>query len=266
MSWPTLESLITESNQPPKWLIKDFLYQNSIICLAGVPGVGKSVLSYTAAIAVASGRPFLGLEATQGRVLYLDEENGPASQPTYFKWAWRGLDCPPLEELALSLRVGQNAMLSYNGPWTDLMLQEVRSFRPNLIIFDTATKCFRVKDENDNAEATRIMSALSLIQAAADASTTILILKHARLVHDSRNEFPDRYKMRGASAWDGSSDGVMFHLADPGRPPAGLRPTHLIPDKTRAFGLRHRLNITASWTSPDPLDSGIKLFGHFQPE
>jgi hypothetical protein len=261
LSWPTLESLITESSEPPRWLIRDFLYQSSKVCLAGVPGVGKSLLSYTAAIAVASGLPFLGFETTQGKVLYLDEENGPASQPTYFRWAWRGLGSPPLAELSANLRIGQNAIISHNDTWLDLAVQEARSFRPNLIIFDTATKCFRIRDENDNAEATETMSRLTAIQAAADASTTLLILKHARIERDPRGNLPDRFRMRGASAWNGDADGVIFHLAPSGHY-SGLRPTYLLPDKTRAFGLRTRLNITASWTSDIQTEAGIKLEAH----
>src|SRR5262249_16591536 len=77
LPWPDLPSLVTDSTAPPAWLITDLFYQSSLICLAGVPGVGKSLFSYAAAIAVASGRPFLGLSTKQTRVLYFDEENGP---------------------------------------------------------------------------------------------------------------------------------------------------------------------------------------------
>lgn len=259
MPWPTLDSLVTESFLPPRWLIQDLLYQQSIICLAGVPGVGKSILAYTAAVAVASGVPFLGLPVAQGRVLYLDEENGPANMPTYFRWAWRGLGSPALDALTPNLRIGQNAILSHNGSWLDLLLAEVRRFRPALIIFDTATKCFRIRDENDNSEATRVLSALSLIQAAADNSTSILVLRHA--IIDHHPDGTTHHKMRGASAWNGGGDGVIFHLARPGRP-RDLRPTYLEPNKTRAYGLRNRLNITPTWTSDDPAQRGLRLGGH----
>lgn len=261
MPWPTLESLVTESAEPPRWLIRDLFYQQSLICLAGVPGVGKSVFAYSAAIAVASGSSFLGLNCTKGRVLYLDEENGPGNMPTYFRWAWRGMNCPNLVTLGENLRIGQNAILSHNGSWLDFMLQQAREFRPNLIICDTSSSCFRTKDENDNSEASRIVAGLRLIQAAADSFTTILILRHARIERDPKGERPDQYKMRGASAWAGATDGVMFHLAPPGNY-HGLRPTHIIPNKTRAFGLRSPLTITPSWTSDDESTRGIKLAGH----
>lgn len=243
--------------------MRDFLYQQSLICIAGVPGVGKSVFSYSLAVAIASGLPFLGLQTTQGRVLYLDEENGPANQPTYFKWAWKGQGCPDLVTLSANLRIGQNAILSHNGTWVDMLLQKVREFSPSLLICDTSSSCFRLNDENDNAEASKAIGALRLIQEAANNNTSILILRHARIERDSKGKNPDRYKMRGASAWAGASDGVIFHLAPAGNY-HGLRPTYLIPDKTRAFGLRTQLTITPSWTCEDKSLAGIKLAGRLE--
>jgi RecA-family ATPase len=243
--------------------VRDLLYQQSLICIAGVPGVGKSVLSYSLAIAIATGRPFLGLETTVGRVLYFDEENGPANMPTYLRWSWRGMGCPDLSTLSLNLRIGQNAILSHNGTWLDCMLEQVREFRPNLIICDTSSACFRLHDENDNAEASRVIGGLRLVQAAANNSTSILILRHARVERDPKGSSPDRYKMRGASAWAGASDGVIFHLAPAGNY-HGLRPTYLLPDKTRAFGLRTQLTILPSWTSDDKSVAGIELAGRLE--
>lgn len=265
LPWPTLDSLITESSEPPRWLVQDLFYQQSLICLAGVSGVGKSTFCYSLAIAVASGQPFLNLASTPGRVLYFDEENGPANMPTYFRWAWRGRGCPDLLQLSENLRVGQAAILSHNGPWLDAMLQQAREFRPNLIICDTATPCFRIQDENDNAEATRIIGSLRMLQAAADASTSILILRHARIERDMTGQRPDFYKMRGASAWGNATDATIFHLAPPGNY-HGLRPTYLLPDKTRAYGLRTKLTITPRWTSADEQTRGLELAGSLDPQ
>jgi RecA-family ATPase len=261
LSWPTLESLITESTEPPRWLVRDLLYQQSLICIAGVPGVGKSVFSYSLAVAVASGQSFLGLPTAQGKVLYFDEENGPANMPTYFRWAYVGAGSPPLDPLSLSLFVGQNAILSDPSGWFNLCLAKAREYRPSLIIFDTSSSCFRITDENDNAEASRVVGNLRLIQAAADNHTSIIILRHARVEYDKDNK-RTLYKMRGATAWAGATDGIIFHLAPAGNY-HGLRPTYLLPDKTRAYGLRGKLTISPVWTCEDSSTRGIELAGKF---
>lgn len=57
-------------------LIADLIPKQSISLVVGDSGIGKSPLLYQAALCVASGMPFLGHQTSQGRVLYLDFENG----------------------------------------------------------------------------------------------------------------------------------------------------------------------------------------------
>lgn len=245
---PTLlpSDMLTKSDAPPQWLVQDFLYQGSLVVLAGDPGVGKSVLGYTAAIAISAGLPLLGLLTTPSRVLYFDEENSEPDATRYFRWAWRGLDGPDIPTLDAALRFEHFSLSSYNGPWWDCMAQAAREHRPGLIIVDTSTPACRIADENSNAEATSVIKHLRLVQLAADSATTMLVLKHARLTHDPIGQ--EYRTVRGAKAWVGAPDGVIFHVASRGKPRAdGLRATHLEPQKTRAWGLRRPLHINPIW-------------------
>lgn len=265
-----LLDLVQDSKKPPAWILPDILAQDSIICLAGVAGIGKSVFCYALSIAVAAELPFLGRQTVQRKVLYLDEENGPANQPTYFTWAWRGLGSPNLESLESSLRIERQTIYAYQGRWADAIAEISRECRPGLIILDTTTPICRIKDENDNAEATRIIQALRYIQAAAGAHTTIIALRHAR-VEKERGAHGEvvgvHRKMRGATAWEGSTDGVLFHLGYPGASKRdGLRTTYLTSDKTRAFGLREDLIITPHWVYGPEGEKGLELAGNFAPQ
>lgn len=255
-------SMLTPPPGPPNWLVENLFYKGSMIVLAGDAGVGKSILGYTAAISIAAGLPLLGLQSTQERVLYFDEENSLPDAQEYFRWAWRGCDCPDIETLDSRLRFEHFTLSSSPSTWIDSMLQACREHSPGLIILDTATPACRISDENDNAEATRAIQLLRRAQIVSGPSTTFLILKHARLAHDAiGNEYRT---IRGAKAWVGATDGCIFHVAQPGRPQAdGLRKTHLRPSKTRAFGLRIPLTITPAWTSSDSGTRGLKLFGAF---
>ena len=58
--------------------MKDCSPHNLFQLVIGDSGLGKSPLLYQAATAVAAGIPFLGRKTRQGRVLYLDCENGLA--------------------------------------------------------------------------------------------------------------------------------------------------------------------------------------------
>ncbi|MFZ3214199.1 MAG: AAA family ATPase [Terriglobales bacterium] len=57
-------------------LIAGLIPQRSLSIVVGDSAIGKSPLLYQAAICVTAGIPFLGRPVSQGRVLYLDFENG----------------------------------------------------------------------------------------------------------------------------------------------------------------------------------------------
>jgi hypothetical protein len=124
---------------------------------------------------------------------------------------------------------------------------------PSIIIIDTATPACRIADENSNGEASAAIRWLRAAKAAAGPETCMVVLKHARVDTESGER-----DIRGAKAWRGEADGVIFHFAQPGRPrDDGLRTTHLEPRKTRAYGLRERVTISPSWVMPGK--TGITL-------
>ena len=58
-----------------EWTIEALVPAGAITLLTGDSGVGKSTLALLMAGAVSHGAPFLGLETTQKRALYVDGEN-----------------------------------------------------------------------------------------------------------------------------------------------------------------------------------------------
>jgi len=63
--------------EPLRWLVEGRMTESSFTVLGAKPGVGKSWLGEDLAIAVTTGRPWLGHAVPQPRrVLYLDAENG----------------------------------------------------------------------------------------------------------------------------------------------------------------------------------------------
>ena len=132
--------------------------------------------------------------------------------------------------------------------WEAQLRNLAKTFRPGLIIIDTATPALNIIDENDNAEASKKIKALRATQADAANETAILILKHAK----TYDEIGHRRSVRGAKAWLGAVDIVMYHSFGVGRPKKqGLRPTFLEADKPRAFGLDHIVKILPHWTSSE---------------
>ncbi len=244
--------------EDPHWLIPNLFLQGALICLAGEAGAGKSYVSYTMGLAIASGlSTFSGLipaSSEPKRVLYFDEENSLQDRNKYLRRSWFGLmkqnkvkdDSTYLERLDENFWVC-SFHLGTEG-WQDAARYAIEQVQPHVIIFDTATPAFNIEDENSNSEATQAVKDVRILMKLCDPVCTAIILKHAKM----RTEKGGRRSMRGAKAWQGAADGVMFQVAATGRPRRdGLKLTRLEPDKTRAFGLRQTIYISPSWTDED---------------
>ena len=65
-----------EKMPPPEWLVEPLLTVDSQAILFGAPGEGKSFVALSFALAVATGRDWLGHKVKQGPVVYIAAEGG----------------------------------------------------------------------------------------------------------------------------------------------------------------------------------------------
>jgi RecA-family ATPase len=216
-----------------------------MILLAGSPGAGKSYLSYSLALSGAVGRDFLGQPTVSFKTCYFDEENATEDSLAYLRWAWSGLGHPDAHLAAENFALFGMALARQQSTAHvyEFMRQQCAQHQPNLIVIDTATPACRIQDENDNAEASIAIRQLRKIRSVAAPNCTLLILKHMRV--DRADGHRD---IRGAKAWAGECDGILFHERKGGRPLKLLghsfSATKLIPNKVRAIGLSEPLTIT----------------------
>lgn len=259
-----ITDILLGDETPPDWLIPDFLLQGAMVLMAGAPGAGKSYISYTIGLAVAS-----GIEALSGiipaapprKVVYFDQENSEQDRNKYLRRSYFGLErhgVKPdpfiLEETFWPVHYELG-----DDDWPEKASRWIEHVKPHLIVFDTATPCFNIEDENNNAEATRTIKLVRDLMDLTDPVATSIILKHERTRVDK-----GKRTIRGAKAWQGAADGVMFQCKLPGRPTSGLTRTRLEPDKTRAYGLTQTIYITPSWT--DDAKSGLVLAASHIPD
>lgn len=236
-------SEILSNSEPPKadWLVPDMICRGSMIVLAGDAGVGKSILCYSLALALASGTKFLGRKLDHDRVLYFDEENSRADSDAYHKRVWLGLGSPSVNDLDSNLFLHHFSLTEKYG--VD-MARAAAETKPGLIVIDTANAACRIDDENDNAKASTAIKTLRAVRLASGRPECVmLILKHAKVTHDKKgNEYRD---IRGAKTWKGELDGLIIHTAPAGRPSFNgkYRHTFLWPYKSRAFGLTQPIEI-----------------------
>lgn len=228
----------------PSWLVPGMFATGNLVVLAGEAGAGKSLTSYAMAQAIATGSNFLGRDITARKILYYDQENAPQDLNQYLKWAYVGLGEPDLE--LLSQNFHHSHFQLGDSQWVFKAKTDIELLQPAFVIFDTATPCMNIEDENDNAEAAKTINYLRMLQGLIPG-LSILVIKHAKIDKD-----PDdrqlRYSIRGAKTWVSAVDSVIYQAKLPGRPRMDqLHNTRLFSGKTRAFGLKDEIKLKPEW-------------------
>jgi len=256
--------ILTSEEENPQWLVPNLWLQGTMVCLAGEPGAGKSLLCMAIGMAIASGSPALSGLVPAGepkRVLYFDNENSSQDRNKYLRRAFQGLTRankkePDLGMLHTNFWVAADVLGTED--WEAVAGEYVQAIKPHAIFFDTATPCLNIGDENSNAEANQGIKGIKRLMNLTDPVATAIPIKHAKI----RTEKGGRRTMRGAKHWQGAADQVQFQVKAAGRPRKdGLSLTRLEPDKVRAWGLPSTLYISPTWTNDKK--SGLILAGSY---
>ncbi|MDA2925273.1 AAA family ATPase [Acidobacteria bacterium AH-259-L09] len=157
------------------YLIKDFLPERSLGLVVGHSGLGKSPYLYQAALCVAAGKPFLGHAVRQGKVLYLDFENGLGQVAEMIDSLLKhvGLKEAP-ENLVLWNLNDSSPKWGQTGYTLRDMVQEVE---PDLVILDSIT-AYHPDIEDTNSTATKVYQHLRKL--IRDTGASIWGVHHLR--------------------------------------------------------------------------------------
>lgn len=170
-------------------LFGQYLLKASAHWLTGQTGLGKSTLVFNIACALAEGTALWGIDCEQTRILYCDMESGDVGRAHKIERLYR--DAERVRGHLLFLR--EPIKLPEEAPE---LLDFVQQQQISLVIFDTARRCFSVKDENDNAEVyNRVTPTLDALKLAGIATLT--------LGHPSKN---GNGSARGAGAQEDAGD------------------------------------------------------------
>ncbi len=202
----------TGSIEPELRLIDDLLSTTGLTLIGGQSGAGKTFLAIMMAVCLAEQKPFFEREVRE-RVgtLYVagEGQGGIAARIAAAKnaagveldrqlpIAW--LDTAP----SLDAPHKVNAFVTKLRALSDRFRQD-HGVRLGAVIFDTASACFDLKDENDNAEVTRICKIMQRVGAGFGGA--VIPLHHYGKVLEAGP--------RGASAWRGHTEIIIGALAD----------------------------------------------------
>ena len=140
--------------QPIRWLVEDYIEQDSLALVFGAPGGGKSFITVDIACCVATGTSWHGHPVDKGAVFYIAGEghNGLARRFA----AWQADSGVSLKDA--KLYKSKRAISMFNEASAKalheevLALSEATGAAPKLIILDTVARNFGDGDENSTSD------------------------------------------------------------------------------------------------------------------
>ncbi len=170
---------------PREWLVPDWVPLKTVTMLGGDGGVGKSLLALQLAVSTSLGRPWMGMDAGSGPVLYLSAEDDTDELHRRLAGISGGYQVPlnMMRDLTIVPMAGKDAIIAapeLNGVLkpTQVMNQlraRIGLIRPRLIVLDTLAD-LNGGNENDRAQARQFIGMLRGI--AIDHGCAVVLLAH----------------------------------------------------------------------------------------
>lgn len=209
ISWDTMKNTPYAS---PEYIIYGLSRGDVGLCQA-VTNYGKSTMLRNLSVSLAAGKSFLNLaeEGEPRRVMLLDFETGYAIYADDLKKMTAALDDNSQTLVGKNFR---SYIAKQRGvPYLNLTEQEhferlvkdAKNFNADLIIIDTMTTAFTIKNENDNSEAmNEVMKPLTRL--AVEANAAVLFAHHiGKSGSEEGSASNGHYRGRGASSFEGNS-------------------------------------------------------------
>lgn len=161
-----LGELMARPDAPVDYLVEGLLATGTVAAIVAKPKVGKSTFARNLALAVSTGREFLGCKTRQGGAIYLALEERAEDVKADF----RALGASGEEPIHIhAANAPEDAMPA--------LVQLVRERMPALVVIDPLFRLARIRDEKAYAETYQALG--PLIDIARESGTHILLTHHA---------------------------------------------------------------------------------------
>ena len=180
----------------PKWIVEDYLEENSIAEIFGDPASGKTFIALDLAASVATGKPWKGKEVKKGVVFYIAGE-GHNGLSRHLK-AWCEHHKLVLEDLYISKQPAQFMDENHAKQVAEAIRDlSITHGNPALVVIDTLARNFGDGDENKTQDMNKFIFSIDTY-IRIPFSCCILIVHHTG--HN------DKERARGAMALKGALD------------------------------------------------------------
>lgn len=162
----SLRELMARPDAPVDYLLAGRLVCGTVSAVVAKPKVGKSTFARNLALAVSTGRQFLGSDTVRGEVIYLALEERPEDVKSDFS----AMGATGDEAIHIhAADAPEAAMLE--------LVELVKAHKPRLVVIDPLFRFARIRDEKAYAETYQALG--PLIDVARETGTHILLTHHA---------------------------------------------------------------------------------------
>lgn len=183
----------------PHWLVKGVVDADSLACLFGPSGSGKSFVALDMALCIASGVAWHGRKiAHAGPVVYVAGEGLHGLKKRIRAWF---LDHPDIDPESVPFFLTSRPVRFLSADDLEIAVSEINTIveshgRPKLVVVDTVARCFGDGDENSTADMNAFVDALYELKQAFECC--VFCVHHTGLADQSR--------ARGSSAFKAALD------------------------------------------------------------
>lgn len=165
-----------ETLPPLKFFVDGVFPEDSLLCIYGPPGCGKSFLSLDLACSVATGIDWLGRKVTMGAVLYVAAEGGRGYRKRVMAWK----DARFLTGRSINVSFVLEPANLHGVEDVEHILRAADSLRepPSLVVFDTLHRSMTGGDENSAQDIGLVMDRASRLRRELPAS--VMFIHHTR--------------------------------------------------------------------------------------
>jgi len=197
--------------KPTEWLVDGLLPRPGIGLIAGIPGIGKTWLTLSLSLAVATGRSWLNrFQTHQGRVLLILEEEGRSAVVERLDLLYGGLGLPQKagDNLPIDLLIQQGvSLVAQDGGLGSELQRHVREVQPALIVLDPFRRVHGL-DENNSGAMSHLFNLLhQLTQLFTEQPCSLLLIHHLRKRSEHLEDGLER--LRGSTDIAASVDSVL---------------------------------------------------------
>jgi hypothetical protein len=178
---------------PAKYVIKGFLYEESLARLIAESGAGKTFAAVSMVCSVATGREWFGHKVNQGSVIYMAAEGARGLAKRFKAWKQEHGVTGAIKGLTIIPEAIQ--VLADPDKWQGFILGCAR-LQPTLIVLDTQARVTLGIDENDNSKMGEFVARLDELKTATKGC--VLSIHHRGTSQDER--------ARGATSVKGAMD------------------------------------------------------------